>query len=353
MKDLKNKWFADQDVNIQHFTDFLKRFTEEHEDHLNQKQKEELQYAQKGEYYPGGESMKIVLIAICEMMKKFNKTSIFMMDEVYSHLACRKTTQNGETSYHVDFSYLAKYNNIHFVVCMRPTGKNAKDFNLIFPTNKEGQLYQLLKSRHRNNIEILRFLIFYQKNLPQEIPNRYPSIDLEEILDEASLPPVLDPPGCGVIWIPSGVGFQEEEKALDKVKEIMATLQGEPSVSILYDFDDSTRLAENLSKANNQASWNGPYDTGSFNGSESNVIIYFCDTLFLNIEAMARPRQLLILVTCGEWNHPSCEMERNKHVKPMNEAVNQNLVRKIGDTKFTKMSLPSAVENEPSIQKSN
>ena len=270
------------------------------------------------------------------------------MDEVSLRLACRKTTKNGKTSYHVDFSYLAKYDNIHFVICMRPIGDEAKDFNLIFPSNEEGQLYQLLKKRHRNNIEILRFLIFFQKNLPHEKPDGYQSIDLEEILDEASLPPVLDPPGCGVIWIPSGEGIQEEEKALDKVKEIMATVQGEPSVSILYDYDDAKRLAENLSKANNQASWNGPYYTGSFNGAESNVIISFCDA-FLDIEVMARPRQLLIIVTCGEaeWNHPSYYIDQ---VKPMNEAVKQNLVRKIGDTKFTKISLPSAVQNEPSIQ---
>ena len=84
--------------------------------------------------------------------------------------------------------------------------------------------------------------MFFQKNLPQEKPVGYQSIDLEEILDEASLPPVLDPPGCGVIWIPCGMGFQEEQKALDKVKEIMTTLQGEPSVSILYDFDDARVL---------------------------------------------------------------------------------------------------------------
>ena len=49
---------------------------------------------------------------------------------------------------------------------------------------------------------------------------------------------------------------------------------------------------------------------------------------------MARPRQLLIIVTCGEgWNNPSKYYA--KLVKPMNEAVKQNLVRKIGDTNIT------------------
>ena len=238
-----------------------------------------------------------------------------MIDELELDIACRKTKKHGETSYHVDFSYLAQYTNVNFVICMRPFGYEVKDFNLIFPTtNQEGQLYQLLKKRHRNTIEILRFLIFYQKNLPQDKKYGYQSIDLEEILDEASLPPVLDPPGCGVIWIPCGMGFQEEQKTLDKVKEIMTTLQGEPSVSILYDYDDDAkRLAENLFKANNQASWNGPYNAYTFNGTESIIIIYFCEDV-LNIEAMSRPRQLLIIVTCGEnWNHPSNYAKQGFH----------------------------------------
>ena len=64
---------------------------------------------------------------------------------------------------------------------------------------------------------------------------------------------------------------------------------------------------------------------------------------------MARPRQLLIIVTCGNsWNDPSSKYYA-VNVKPMNEAVKQNLVRKIGDTKFTKMPLPSADQNTDSL----
>ena len=50
MKDLKNKWFADQDVNIQPFADFLYGFTEEHKKYLTSKQLEGLKFAQKGVY---------------------------------------------------------------------------------------------------------------------------------------------------------------------------------------------------------------------------------------------------------------------------------------------------------------
>ena len=101
MKDLKNKWFADQDVNIQQrFADFLKGFIEEYKKHLTPKQLEKLKYAQVGKYLHGGETFNIVLIAICEMMKKFNKTSIIMIDECDLHYACRNTSENGNTFFH-------------------------------------------------------------------------------------------------------------------------------------------------------------------------------------------------------------------------------------------------------------
>ena len=111
MKDLKNKCFLDQAVNVQHFADFLKKFTEEHKNHLTPKQLKDLKYPQEAKYYSGGDHFKGVLITICEMMKKFNKTCIIMIDELVLNLACRKTTENGKTSYHVDFSYLAQYDN--------------------------------------------------------------------------------------------------------------------------------------------------------------------------------------------------------------------------------------------------
>ena len=139
MSDLKSKWFGGLDVSIQHFSDFLEMFTNKYEENLNQKQLKEFKFAKKFEFLDDGESFKIILITICEMMKKFSKTSIIMIDELELDIACRKTKKHGKTSYHVDFSYLAQYTNVNFVICMRPIRYEVKDFNVIFPTNKEGQ----------------------------------------------------------------------------------------------------------------------------------------------------------------------------------------------------------------------
>ena len=105
MKDLKNKCFLDQAVNVQHFADFLKKFTEEHKNHLTPKQLKDLNYPQEAKYYSGGDHFKGVLITICEMMKKFNKTSIILIDELELDLACRKTKKHGKMFCHFQYFF--------------------------------------------------------------------------------------------------------------------------------------------------------------------------------------------------------------------------------------------------------
>ena len=96
-------------------------------------------------------------------------------------------------------------------------------------------------------------------------------------------------------------------------------------------------MAENIFEANNKGSWNGPHHVDSFNGAESNIIINICDG-FLDIEDLARARQLLIILTCGKFWNTTSNYAILELDKVMNEVVKQKLVMKIGDTKFTKMS---------------
>ena len=240
----------------------------------------------------------------------------------------------------MDFSYLAKYQNIHFVICLRPIANNVKDFKMICPptvtspssddasaTEIPIQHYQELKVSHRCSLPIWQHLREFQKNDPNS--NGYPNIDLEEIPDQAALPPVLDPPGCGVIWVPCGIGAEAETKGLNEVKNILVELKDDPSVSIIYEeYDDdeneNKRLADSLCHGNNPTSWNGPHSSYSFNGFESSVVVYICDG-YLHIQTMARARQLLIIVTHGRpVNHPS---NYDAVFKPMNNSVEKGFVR--------------------------
>ena len=127
-QDLEEKWFHGQkNVQIQHMTDFIKNFVQEHGHDFSPEQTEDFQEASTGSYFDnGGQHFKDVFVTICEALNNQNKNFVIMVDEVHIPVACRKPTEKeGQTSFHMDFSYLAKYQNIHFVICLKPGARDA------------------------------------------------------------------------------------------------------------------------------------------------------------------------------------------------------------------------------------
>ena len=244
-----------------------------------------------------------------------------MIDELDMDYVCGRTTKDGKKAIDADFSYLAEYENIHFILCLRPMVEVAdEDFDILFPKEQKNQHYQFFKIRHRNNIQILNFLHFIQKNLPQYSAGNYPRLDLEETVDESTLPPLLDGFDNGVIWIHCRNDSQSEKNALDKVKSTLETVNKQISVAIIRNYsDDSKKMAESLKE--NNPTFDGPYNSGSFNGAESKVIIYVTDG-YISLESLARAQQLLIILTCGRF-------EKKDEFKMLNKAVKKKLVKKI------------------------
>ena len=115
-QDLKNKWLKGYNENdqlkIQHFTDFLKAFHEEHKHLLNQTEKNLLQKA-TDDYQKDGSDFKSVLLIICKILKQLSKNFIIMIDELDMNFACGRTTKDGKKAIDADFSYLAEYENVH------------------------------------------------------------------------------------------------------------------------------------------------------------------------------------------------------------------------------------------------
>ena len=327
-QDLKNKWLKGYNENdqlkIQHFTDFLKAFHEEHKHLLNQTEKDLLQ-KELWLYQTDGSDFKSVLLIICKILKQLSKNFIIMIDELDMNYACRSTgvswTKDGKKAIDADFSYLAEYENVHFILCLRPMVlRSDEDFDILFPKEQKNQHYQFFKIRHRNTIQILKFLHFNQENL-QYFSAKYPRLDLEETVDESTLPPLLDGFDNGVIWIHCRNDSQSEKNALDKVKSTLETVNKEVSVAIIhYRYsDDSKKMAESLKE--NNPSFDGPYDDFSFNGAEAKVIIYVTDGS-ISLESLARAQQLLIILTFGQF-------ERRHEFKMLNKAVKKKLIKKI------------------------
>ena len=178
-----------------------------------------------------------------------------MIDELDMTYVCRSPTKYGKRAIYADFSYLAEYENIHFILCLRPMVRSDEDYDIRFPKRQKNQHYQFFKIRHRNTIQILKFLHFIQKNLPSSL--NYPRLDLEETVDESTLPPLLDGFDNGVIWIHCRNDSQSEKNALDKVKSTLETVNKEVSVAIIHNYsDDSKKMAKSLKE--NNPSFDGP-----------------------------------------------------------------------------------------------
>ena len=145
-----------------------------------------------------------------------------MIDEVDIYFFANKSKQaNGQISYNVDFSYLDQYQNVHFILCLRPSVSGNKDFDTNLPAKSQNQLYKILTLRHRNTKMILDFLRFWQhKDMILDFLsfwqhkdpyfNGFPRIINEQMLDSESLPPALEGLDHGVIWIP----FKHHEESL-------------------------------------------------------------------------------------------------------------------------------------------
>ena len=139
-------------------------------------------------------------------------------------------------------------------------------------------------------------------------------------MDESTLPPLLDGFDNGVIWIHCRNDSQSEKNALDKVKSTLETVNKEVSVAIIHKTsDDPKKMAESLKE--NNPSFDGPYDELSFNGAEAKVIIYVTDS-FIFLESLARAQQLLIILTCGQF-------ERRRDFKMLKKAVEEKLIKQI------------------------
>ena len=173
-QDLENKYLKDQaetgQLKVQHLTDFLKEFLEEY-NHLLNEADQELLKKDPQKYQCDGSDFKSILLLICKNMQKFTKC-VIMIDEVDMSLACNLSTEGFKKDVNADFSYLAEYENIHFILCLRPLVLKSKmktDFEILFPKEQKNQCYQFFKIRHRSNIQIHNFLHFLQENFPHAL----------------------------------------------------------------------------------------------------------------------------------------------------------------------------------------
>ena len=170
-EELRTKYFKDYEstynfILISHWSDFLTKFIHENSNSLSH---DEIQILRNNEDKRIYDSMVIMARLLNNMKKKI----IIMIDEIDIYFFANKSIQvTGQISYDVDFSYLDQYQNVHFVLCLRPsvrstpTAGSSNDFDTNLPAKSQNQIYKILTVRHRNAKMILDFLRFWQYNYP-------------------------------------------------------------------------------------------------------------------------------------------------------------------------------------------
>ena len=253
IENLKSKWFLDyKDLKISDFPDFLQKIVLDPNLDPEEKPKMEkllVNYIEGPKFseknlenllgklsWKRAHILKDLLITVAEHLQKSEKKSIIMIDEIeIEDVSIATKTSHKNSVIEVDFSYLSKYTNVHFIMSLRPTTSNIKQFTVKFIKEKN-QHDQIFFQRHRGAKEITKFLDFWQDELDNELEyshNGYPKIDASENVAKEELPCTFENQP-GVIWF--NITDRNFQKALKKLEETIKDLDtgNEPSVAILH-----------------------------------------------------------------------------------------------------------------------
>lgn len=293
--DLEEKWlFQHEGAIARDLKFYLKEFAQLHRiKPEDQSQLEDFDSTQ--------DDFRETMIFLARKLNESGKVHIILMDEVELQNVASIKSQNGLPYVDVDLSYLEEYENVKFIICLKPTFYGCKNFEIQYSKKRPNQYVKHFQNRYRNCKEIYDLLSYWQQNDPQS--DVFPMLSPTENLNVNWLPPSLN---GGVIWVP--MTPMVEQEALNEMYSVLDTLQESHSISILYHKEQSLlfqrktkSIAMKIKKDRN--TWSGPHEHLSFNGGESDVVIYICKS-GLNLQTMARARKLLIMLTLEtDWNN--------------------------------------------------
>ena len=129
------------------------------------------------------------MIFIAKKLNESGKSHIILMDEVdLNNVVASVKSKENLTYLDIDLSYLAEFENVRFILCLRPTIDGYKNFQIEYSEAKPNQYIKQFMNRYRNCKPIYDLLNFWQKNDVQS-DYGFPMItNRREKLDERSLP---------------------------------------------------------------------------------------------------------------------------------------------------------------------
>ena len=300
--DISKKLFCDYNeahVTVTDLKEYIEKFSKKYQ--LKPEHQSQLE-----EYNYSSEDFKITLKSLANLLNMSGKTHIILMDEVdLKNVTVQKesTKERNKNNIELDLSYLSEYENVHFILSLRPAILGVNNFSLSFPLMQSNQHYCSLGRSYRNTEAIQRLIQFFQSQIDTKaegyaLMGKIPSAD--------TLPRPLVPScynSC-VIWVPTIPSIEDE--ALDKISDLLKLKQFDYnqdeenlSIAILHTNKDSKTLARKLICKN--PNWSGPHEDVNYNGGEADVVVFISDG-HINVQTLARARRMLVILTMeNEW----------------------------------------------------
>ena len=288
--DLEMKWLFQHDgANVTDLKKYLDEFAKLHQ--INPEGKSLLE-----DFHSTKDDFRETMTFLARKLNDSYKVHIILMDEVELKNVTSIISENDVTYADVDLSYVAEFENVKFIICLRPMIEGCKNFDIKYSKKRPNQYIKHLKNRYRNCKEIYELLCYWQQNDLQS--DGFPILSSTENLNMDWLPPSLN---GGVIWIPM-IPLVEGD-VLNEIYFIIDTLQDSNSISILYHKEQITTRDIAMKIKNKRNTLSGPHEHLTFNGGESDVVVYICES-GLNLQTMARAKKLLIILTMeNDWNN--------------------------------------------------
>ena len=288
--DLEMKWLFQHDgANVTDLKKYLDEFAK-----LNQINPEGKSLLE--DFHSTKDDFRETMTFLARKLNDSYKVHIILMDEVELKNVTSIISENDATYADVDLSYVAEFENVKFIICLRPMIEGCKNFDIKYSKKRPNQYIKHLKNRYRNCKEIYELLCYWQQNDLQS--DGFPILSSTENLNMDWLPPSLN---GGVIWIPM-IPLVEGD-VLNEIYFIIDTLQDRNSISILYHKEQITTRDIAMKIKNKRNTLSGPHEHLTFNGGESDVVVYICES-GLNLQTMARAKKLLIILTMeNDWNN--------------------------------------------------
>ena len=156
--DMNEKYFCDyDDTEVTDLKIYIKMFSNKYE--LKPEHQSELE-----EFKNSSEDFKLTLKSLANQLNMSGKTHIILVDEVDLNIVTTKEESKEErnkNNLELDLSYISEYENVHFIVALRPAKYGLNNFSVSFPLLQSNQHYSYLARVYRNTEAIQRLIHFF------------------------------------------------------------------------------------------------------------------------------------------------------------------------------------------------